>query len=305
VTADLRARLDAHHVLIKTDNPFQQRARLLQALWREEEGLPVGEHRGGPLGSRLAMPDARERLTNYLTDTIRQVVRREVLDPERSRDKLYGQPRIWNDLLSSQPMCFNLFGELQADLGLASRVFAKLLPGRVARVTAIEFEHSPGRGDPRYTGDRSAFDVFIRFETPAGPVGFIGIEVKYHEDLDDPPAPHRPRYDEIAAKMRAFKPEASERLKAKPLQQVWRDHLLAGSLLHDGSGNYADGLFVFLYPEANLACAEAVRAYRSCLTNERTFEAWTLEAVVAAVRVAGAGSWIDEFARRYLGFGRL
>jgi hypothetical protein len=105
--------------------------------------------------------------------------------------------------------------------------------------------------------------------------------------------------------MGAFRPEASERLKARPLQQVWRDHLLAGSLLHDGSGRYADGLFVFLSPDLNIACADAVRAYRSCLTDERTFAAWTLEAVVAAIKAAGAGTWIDEFARRYLGFGRI
>ena len=109
-----------HDVLVPTDNSFQRRARLLQALWREEQGLPVGEHRGRRLGSRLAMPAAKEELSNYLTDTIRAVVRAEVLDAARGQGKLYGQPRIFNDLLSSQPLCFNLFGELQQDLPLAS-----------------------------------------------------------------------------------------------------------------------------------------------------------------------------------------
>jgi hypothetical protein len=33
---------------------------------------------------------------------------------------------IFEDLLSSQPLCFNLFGHLQKDLGLASRVIANL-----------------------------------------------------------------------------------------------------------------------------------------------------------------------------------
>jgi PD-(D/E)XK nuclease superfamily protein len=151
-----------HHVLVATDNAFQRRARLQQALWREEQRLPVGEHRGRPLGSRLAMPSAKDTLSNYLTDPIRAVVRREVLDPERSRGKLFGQPRIFNDLLSSQPLCFNLFGELQQDLALASRALRRLTQGRIERVTEIGFEHSPGRGDPKYTGDRSAFDVFHR-----------------------------------------------------------------------------------------------------------------------------------------------
>ena len=51
-------------------------------------------------------------LANYLTPKIRQVVRHEVLGPARSRGKVYGKPRIFNHLLSSQPLCFNLFADL-------------------------------------------------------------------------------------------------------------------------------------------------------------------------------------------------
>jgi hypothetical protein len=87
--------------------------------------------------------------------------RSEVLDKRKSTGKLYGKPRIFNDLLSSQPLAFNLFGEWQADLGLASRVIETMSGGRFCEVAAVEFEQSPGRSDPRYTGDRSAFDVFI------------------------------------------------------------------------------------------------------------------------------------------------
>ena len=77
--------LDRHHAFVATDNAFQRRARLLQSLWRDEQGLPPGEHRGRLLGSRLGMPSAKDSLANYLTDTIRNVVRREVLDPDRSQ----------------------------------------------------------------------------------------------------------------------------------------------------------------------------------------------------------------------------
>lgn len=205
--------LTRHHVLVPTDNPFQRRARLLQALWREEQGLPIGEHRGRLLGSRLTMPSAKDDLTNYLTDTIRGVVRREVLDPKRSEGKLYGQPRIFNDLLSSQPLCFNLFGELQQDLELATRALRRMTSGCIDAVTAIGFEHSPGRRDAKYTGDRSAFDVFVEYKTEEGSRGFAGIEVKYHESLGDAPTPHRDRYDEVAAKMGYFDNAMFSRLK--------------------------------------------------------------------------------------------
>lgn len=293
-----------HHVLVPTDNAFQRRARLLQALWREEQELPMGEHRGHRLGSRLTMPSAKDNLTNYLTDTIRTVVRREVLDPERSRGKLYGKPRIFNDLLSSQPLCFNLFGELQQDLGLASRALRRLTAGRVRDVTAIGFEHSPGRGDTKYTGDRSAFDVFVEYVNADGAKAFLAIEVKYHESLADKAAPHRGRYDEVTAAMGCFEPGALERLRAKPLQQIWRDHLLTGSLLLDDEQGYKDGFFAFLYPRENERCAKAVEGYRACLRSETSFVPWTLEAVVEAIKAESGGAWIEAVGRRYLGVGR-
>lgn len=251
------------------------------------------------------MPLAQQQLLNFLTDTTREVVRREVLDPIRSRGKLFGQPRIFDDLLSSQPMAFNLFGELQANLDLASRAFARLTNGRVRQVTAIEFEHAPGRGDLRFTGDRSAFDVYVEFTSNSGTRGFIGIEVKYHEGLGDRPAPHRPRYDEVAAAMGSFKLGVCELLREKPLQQIWRDHLLAGSLLLERRSDFGEGIFVFLYPEQNDRCARAVALYRGCLTDTSTFRAWTLDEVVGVLRDLQAGAWLEAFADRYMGFAKI
>jgi hypothetical protein len=294
---------EAHRLkaFVSTDNPFQRLARVRQARWRERRELPIGEHRDQPLGSRLPMPDARDTLANYLTDTIRDVVRAEVLDKTKSAGKLYGQPRIFNDLLSSQPLCFNLFGELQRDLDLATRVVSSLTDGHIARVTAIEFEHSPGRRDAKYTGDRSAFDVFVEYVAVGGARGFLGVEVKYHEDLGDTPAEHRARYDEVACAMGAFQPDALSKLRQKPLQQIWRDHLLVGSLVADADAGYGEGRFVFLSPAENTRCRDAVVAYRACLVNETTFSAWTFEQVVAALRGATPAPWVDELAARYLG----
>lgn len=278
-------------------------ARTLQSVWRIEQGYEAGEHNGKLLGSRLPMPWAKETLANYLTPTIQRVVRNEVLGQQRNYDKLYAEPRIFNDLLSSQPLCFNLFAELQQDLAIATAVMSSLTAGRVHRVMGIDFEYSPGRGSLSYTGDRSAFDVYITFETPQHGRGFIGIEVKYHENLKDKPASHRSRYDVVAQQMACFKPEYSELLAIQPLQQIWRDHLLAGSLRK--ADGYDDGLFVFLYPQANKACADAVNKYHDCLSEQDTFVVWTLEDIAAAIRRSTDASWIDNFINRYLNFDKL
>ena len=159
---------------------FQRAARIMQSIWREENRYEIGEvknqARTRPLGSRLQMPCARETLSNYLTENVRDVVRSEVLDLGKSKGKLYSKPRIFDDLLSSQPLCFNLFGELKKDLSLATRVMAILAPGMVSQVTDIDFEWSPGQGDPKLNGDRSAFDVYISFVTQAGAKGSLGLK---------------------------------------------------------------------------------------------------------------------------------
>lgn len=295
--------LTRHDVLVGSDNAFQREARLLQALWREQHGYPVGLHRGKPLGSRIEADFAHNTLANFLTDGIRDVVRHAVPGAGRTSDQLIDEDRLFSNLLSSQPLCFNLFGEAALDLDLATTMFRHLAPERVGRVTAIRFEHSPGRGDLRFTGDRSAFDVFVEYVSPSGRHGFLGIEVKYHEALGDPAAEHRPRYDELAEAMGCFAADRAA-LRSPPLQQIWRDHLLAGALAAAGVG-YDEGAFVFLAPEANVACRRAVEKYRRLLTNDSTFACWTLEDVVRPFSHDRSATWCAELVDRYLAFERV
>ena len=300
------------HALESIDkSDFQRRARILQSLWREKQGIPAGEHhwkgrdgvrKSRPLGSRLPMPWAQESLANFLTEPIREIVRSEVIDRKNSTGKLFAKPRIFNDLLSSQPLCFNLFGELAIDLPLASTLANDLTNGRFTEVTSISFEHSPGRGDPRYLDDRSAFDVFLHCRTSYGAAGFIAIEVKYHENMAEKPGAHKPRYDEVADLMSCFGDDRRT-LRESPFQQIWRDHMLAGiTRFVDG---YDDGLFVMLYPNNNLHVSEAIAGYHAQLTDQGSFIAWTLEQVIGKLRELSDASWISAFHERYLSFEKI
>lgn len=302
---DLPDLLRAHDAFVATDNPFQRRARLLQALWREAQGLPTGaKPNGDPLGSRIPLDVAKATLANFLTDHARAAVRCELAAKGAGSGQLIDEGRLVANLLSSQPLCFNLFAELQADPELATRVMRRLWPARVQSVSAVRFEHAPSRGDPKYTDDHSAFDVFIEHTTPAGERAFLGIEVKYHEGLDVAPARHRVRYDELTRTMRCFRAGSLEALKKKPLEQIWRDHMLLGAMLQADDG-WSSGAYVFLYPEGNLACASAVAAYRDCLSDASTFEAITLERVLDAIEAETTARWPGAVRARYLGWSAI
>lgn len=215
------------------------------------------------------------------------------------------EDRLWANLLSSQPLAFSLFADLACNLDLATCVLRRVWPERIAAVTRIEFEYSPGRGSAKYTSDRTAFDVYVEHSTPRGGRGFIGIEVKYHEALTDKPAKHRARYDDVTGAMQCFKPERVSGLRVKPVEQLWRDHMLAGAMLLEASAGWETALYAFLYPEGNVACGRAVLLYRDLLADARTFDAVTLETFLGVLQAEVEWPWVAELRDRYLGWGKI
>jgi len=286
---DALARADA---LVASDRPWQSELRLRQARWRERIGEPVGIHRGAPLGSSL--PDGNTT-SNFLTPTIARQVERARRQPEA----LISAPRIYANMLSSQPLAFNLFGELAADLDLATRAGRSLWPDLVGTVTEVRFEWSPGRGDPRFLDNRSAFDVALVATDPDGRAVCVGIEVKYHEDMtQDPGSAVAPRYAEVARAAAAFRdPEAPE-LRSRQLRQLWFDHLLALSMVE--AGEVRRTRFVVLAPAANPAVTAADARYRRHLSDALTYERRTLEEVAAVIAGLTGAQWVRDFCARYL-----
>jgi hypothetical protein len=294
-----RAGVLGHDVPLSSDNPWQRQARLLQSEWRERQGLRPGLHRGHALGSRLQSEDGEPPAQrNYLTPAAKRQVLTAVEDAP-STGALLSRPRLWVDLLSSQPLCFNAFGDLAEDLDLATATFSALMPDLIDRVDAVQFEFSPGRGSAAYTGNRSAFDVFVEASGPTGR-GFVGIEVKYHEDMKVKPASHR-GYEVLARQAGIYREDAIPRLLEPPLQQLLLDHLLAQRFAAAHPERWNWGLFALLYPLGNTACGTVLDSYRSALADSRNFRAVMLENFIGALRAGGGESLAAQLARRYLG----
>jgi hypothetical protein len=231
--------LKANNVYFEIDTRFRRAARLLQALWLADNKIPTGIHvrvdedviTTRDLGSLLSADAARAGL-NFITPSIHHFVRRELV--MREEGAAIDEDRLYGNALSSMPLVFNLFGPMALDLGLATAVFRQLFPYFVDRVEGFLFEHSPGRREPRYLLDGTAFDLAVKVVTPEGEAATIFIEVKYSEDMAGPAARLRDRYDEASHHVHLYKDPDSQMLRSLGLEQLWREHLLAQLAVDQG-----------------------------------------------------------------------
>ncbi|MGO4527003.1 hypothetical protein AB4097_19350 [Microvirga sp. 2MCAF35] len=296
--------LRAHHVAEPYDDRFRSCARLLQALWREDKGLPLGtyissEGKRKKLGSRITAA-AGLAGANFLSPSIAHLTHKEVA--YREIGALIDEDRLWTNLLSSMPLTFNLLGPLSLDLALATRTIQNLIPDlHDAKVRAVWFEHSPGRGSATFTNDGTAFDALIIYERASGQTGFIAIEIKYAETMQEPVPRMRPRYDDLASSSGLFIDPESQALRTNPLQQLWREHLLAHSML--ANKLYDEGRLIVIGPDLNYQVQNAIGGYR-CQLNQLTdrhagFDGFTLEQVIEAMASAGEAEHARALYRRY------
>jgi hypothetical protein len=114
----------------------------------------------------------------------RNFILREAFDAAHARQRA-GKgvaPRTFENMLSSQAMCFNLFAPLKTRLALAAEALRPFVP-RLAEVRSIEIEHTP-KGD--VFNDQAGrggvdCDVFIEGTNTNGESLILVVETKFVE----------------------------------------------------------------------------------------------------------------------------
>jgi hypothetical protein len=296
------------------DTRFRRAARLLQALWLKDHNIPTNttiEREGETtktvgFASNLSV-EAAEAGKNFPSEVYQYVLRELLMREEGSA---IDEDRLFGNALSSMPLTFNMFGPLALDLSLATEVFRYLLPEFVHTVDGIHFEHSPGRREPRFLHDGTAFDLALRVTTPEGESAAIFVEVKYSEDLNGPAARHRDRYDEASSAVRLFRDPDSPLLRSLALEQFWREHMLAQLIVDQGIVSRA--VFMAIGPKLNRRVMAAFKVFQNELiepehqdANRVAFEPLTLEAFIGAIDAAGAKPLAQALWARYCDFERV
>ena len=276
---------------------FRRRTRYHQAQWREANGHPIGSQphvprREGPparlAGSRLPLTYGRETGANFLTKGALAAARARTsfIEPNQSFD----QQRLWADLLSSEALAFNLFGDLAADLELADQAVHTWWPDAPGSASDVRFAHSPGRLDPAWLNSLRAFDAAFVLDRRDGTQGIVAIDVKYHERVkSEIPKPENLwRTVAVAERSGIFAPGAIDAVKGRSeLAVTWLEHLLLLSMLQHSSGAWSWGRYVVVYPAGNSDIAGACARYRDLLANTSSFSSVTIEELLDADALPG------------------
>ena len=226
---------------IPNETGLRRRARFHQGWWRafilnEPEGAnPVREKenvcntiRGGEASGK-----------NFLTPDAIWAIEETKLERKEYEAGLFNEDRLFNNLLSSQPLAFNFFGPLKRDPGLAKALLGVFIP-RITKVTGVLFEFAPKEN---YSGDHSAFDVAIEFELGTKK-GLLGLECKYTDTFSEKEYSkdsYRKIFDSSPNFLQPYEAYVSSRFN-----QLFRGQLIGESLVQNRKYDFVlTGLFCF------------------------------------------------------------
>jgi len=232
------------------------RLRFHQGWWRsfvlDEPQGPHPLRRGESVCNVVS--GGEHSLKNLIGDGARAAVERTLLD-RKNQGKAAGlidERRLYNNLLSSQPLVFNFFGNLQQDRRLATQLMSRLVPG-IDEVLDVRFEYAP-----RPWIDNSAFDVALVVKS-RGETGLLGIECKFTETFS-PTVYDIDEYRDIAKDSSAFGVDY-ETCIAPRFNQLFRNQLIAERLVQRGEYAFRmTGLFCHESDTSAIATGNAFKA---------------------------------------------
>lgn len=263
-------------------------------------GLPAGaSKRAKRYGNYLSAADGAAGF-NFLSDDIFEVA----LEREKRNHGAVNADRLLRNLLSSQPMCFNLFAMLSLDRDLASRLMSELPKFAGARVISVDFEYAPDKAT--HLNDGTAFDAVIIYER-MGKRRFIGIETKLTEPFSHQSYPFAQRYAQwVTRGAYWWRPHSEAHFPLNAFNQLWRNHLLVYAMLNQARPAFDEGFLAVVHHHMDDDCISAFNAYGAHLlpSGTATLFRLTLKDVLEIwhplLNTRAQREWFASFRLRYL-----
>ncbi len=283
--------------LSQDNDDFKKKYRIHQGWWRTAVLLQ-------PQGKRPNSTDMRvcntvnacekeinedNKKLNFLHPEAIKVAEEEI---EANSSGIIKIDRLWNNLLSSQPLCFNFWAPLKNKKDIANGLLKKYIPD-FSEMVDMRFEWAP---TPKkdFTGDNSAFDIMIEFKNNKGENEFLGLECKYVDSLKSSPEDRKEKeekYLEIFNKSQDTFLEEYKFYIQKRYNQLFRNQLMACSYQQKKGNKFYCGVF---FTEKDEATQKIVDEYRETLKNKNDFIVIHYEDFIKAIQLLDNISWEDR-----------
>ena len=215
---------------------FKRICREQQGMFREMIGEPmgVGPWRNSTKKQISMLVNGEETGKNFVNEYAFKYAKRRV--EKKQAHETIDDYRLFNNMLSSQPMAFNLFcplmqmiekGKGEAVTNIFKAIFPDKFIGEVTEV-GLEFLYTDIQN---YLNDCTAMDAIVRYKDTEGKPAFIAIETKYTDVLGENTSNKeraQVRYREWIKRIGMFKPETEAKLLSgkKVISQIYRNFLL-------------------------------------------------------------------------------
>lgn len=205
----------------------------------------------------------------------------------KRRGRLTDEKRLCENLLSSQPLAFNIFLPLKWDsYELVTEVFKELFPFlEIQKITDIKLEYVPGDENDNDNRliiiDKSCFDVFIEFVNIKNTKSCIGIEAKYTEtfsntDFNKAIGDKKERYLKAISKYnQQFDKEYSEKYLNPTYNQLFRNQLIVEEVKQ--KTEYQNCIQIVLFSLEDTKCVDAIKGFKEMVKLENSFSELTIE----------------------------
>lgn len=296
-----------------SDSLFTRKARLLQSLYRmdmnEEEGKGPSKSSKDPYGNMISNGDITGK--NFFLPETFQYAKERV--GNRKPEETFDEFRLFNNLLSSMPMAFNLFHPLMLMLKenpvLATSVIQSSFKDfPIAKVTEIGIEFIPTPID-KYTHDKSAMDAYIKFTDCNDRAYIIAIETKYTDSLGTNEAKGIDKQKELFSTLGIFTNSFLDKIKhgEVKISQIYRNILLTER--YRIVENLEDSYSIILSPAKYPSTKREIQSVYKYLPDDKKYklQALPLEDFVENLITGSPDFYRNifiKFKKRYLDFER-
>jgi hypothetical protein len=256
----------------KSDNKFTAKCRVLQSRYRDlklKEPHGFGPTKGSDKKYGNMLVNGEQTGSNFISKAAFDFAREKVIEKQVNKYLTIDEYRLFNNMLSSMPMCFNLFSDLRKLLIHSSsetaiiirQLFSEL--DWIEDVTYIDVEFIP-IPISAYTNDKSAFDAMIIVKDKNGKRGLISIETKYTDILGNNTSADTRTKDEIISDGKFFDPHLVSELKDKGYKQIHRNFLL--TYIYAKKNGFKNFINVVISPSDDKLSTEEISEMKQHMT---------------------------------------